>query len=130
MLVGENIVTFLLHFVSDFDCELLGVLFGGPEDSQDPQPPPLRQRLLLFQEVRLLLAFEHFSSFTALHLQVSVSSAVPGAQGHEGGPWGVAGAGDESQVRRDWESDARLGNPQECQSGNYEQQEIGALYHL
>ena len=55
---------------------------------------------------------------------------MPGAQGHEGGPWGVTGAGDESQVRRDWESDARLGNPQECQSGNYEQQEIGALYHL
>ena len=34
---------------------MLGVLLGRPEDPQDPQPPPLRQRLLLFQKVRLLL---------------------------------------------------------------------------
>ena len=58
------------------------------------------------------------------HLQVSVPPAVPGAQGHEGGPRGVAGPGDEPQVCRDRQSDARLGNPQECQSGSFEQEEI------
>ena len=44
---------------------------------------------------------------------------MPGAQGHEGGPRGVAGAGDEPQVCGDRQSDARLGDPQECQPGSF-----------
>ena len=80
-----NIAITLWPWFCDCDCDFVtlilwlwlpGVLFGRPEDPENPQPPPLCQGLLLLQKVLvnvLLLRKKfslHFSISASLHLHI------------------------------------------------------------